>query len=255
MTKQRTPARAALPGSARRHFLRDAACASLAAIGAVAGRADAAPPPKESGLSFEGLLKGKPGFQPRKLAPLPVSEIRGFLSEAQLQSSYAAYRAAFQKLLAAERALQGDVRGAADAGRYAALRAQQIRAANSVLLHEFYFRNVTAKRIAPPAYVRANMSEHIGSMDTWREDFTACAHVADAWAVLAYDPYDDRWHDLPLSAADAGGFAGANPLVVCSVAQSAWAHDYRDRETYISRFLEHIDWNVVASRYHSVDRH
>lgn len=238
----------------RRRFLRRTVCSSLAVLAAGAGSADGAPPPKESGLSFEGLLKGKPGFQPRKLAPLPVDEVPGFLSKAQLQRSYAAYREAFERLLTAERALQSDVRGAAAATRYAALRAQQVSAANSVLLHEFYFRNVTAKTMAPSGYVRSNMNEHIGSMDTWREDFTACARVAGAWAVLAYDPYDDRWHDVPLGDADAGGFAGANPLVVCSVAQSAWAQDYRDRETYIGRFLEHIDWNVVASRYRAVDR-
>lgn len=254
MGKQQNPPRNAGSGRARRHFLRDAACATLAAIGVGTGRADGAAPPKESGLSFEGLLKGKPGFQPRELAPLPVSEIPGFLSKAQLQSSYAAYREAFERLLAAERGLQGDVRGAGDASRYATLRARQISAANSVLLHEFYFRNVTAKTVELPRYVRSNMSEHIGSMATWREDFAACARVAGAWAVLVYDPYDDRWHDLPLGAADAGGLAGANPLVVCSVAHSAWGHDYRDRETYIGRFLEHIDWRVVASRYHAVDR-
>jgi len=241
-------------GRDRRRFLREAAWTCLAALGAGPTSADGAPPPKESGLSFEGLLQGKPGFQPRKLASLPVNEIPGFLSAAQLQSSYAVYREEFEKLLAAERALQGDVRGAAAASQYAALRARQVSAANSVLLYELYFRNLTAKTAAPAGYIRSNMSEHIGSMDTWREDFTACARVAGAWAVLVYDPYDDRWHDLPLGATDAGGLAGANPLVVCSVAESAWALDYGERETYLSRFFEHIDWSVVASRYHAVDR-
>lgn len=254
MRTKQTP-RVSDSGNARRRLLRGAVCASLAVIGTRAKRADGAPPPKESGLSFEGLLKGKPGFQPRRLAPLPVNEIPGFLSKAQLQISYAAYREAFERLVAAERELQGDVRGAASANEYAALRAQQVGAANSVLLHEFYFRNVTAKSMTPSGYVHSNMREHIGSMDTWREDFTACARVAGAWAVLVYDPYDDRWHDLPLGDTDAGGLAGANPLVVCSVAQTSWAHDYDDRATYVSRFLKHIDWSVVASRYHAVDRH
>jgi len=242
------------PGDDRRRFLRGAAWTCLAAFGTGAGIADGAPPPKESGLSFEGLLQGKPGFQPRKLAPLPVNEIPGFLSEAQLQSSYAVYRKEFERLLAAERALQSDVRGVAAASDYAALRAQQIVAANSVLLYELYFRNLTAKTVAPAGYILSNMTEHIGSIGTWREDFAACARVAGAWAVLVYDPYDDRWHDLPLGATDAGGLTGANPLVVCSVAESSWALDYGERETYIGQFFEHIDWSVVASRYHAVDR-
>lgn len=244
----------ATPANGRRQFLRRAVCSSVAALAAGTGCVDGAPPPKESGLSFEGLLEGEPGFQPRAPAPLPIDEIPGFLSKAQLQTSYAAYREAFDELLAAERALQGDVRDTENSNEYAALRAQQINAANSVLLHELYLRNLTAETIEPPAYVRSNMSEHIGSMETWREDFAACARVAGAWAVLVYDPYDDRWHDLPLGDTNSGGITGANPLVVCSVAQSAWAQDYSERETFIARFFEHIDWSAVASRYHAVDR-
>lgn len=241
-------------GNDRRRFLRRVGCGAIGALAAAAGCAGGAPPPKESGLSFEGLLQGEPGFQPRTPAPLLVDEIPGFLSKVQLQSIYADYRDAFDRLLAAERDLQGDVRGSAASSQYAALRARQISAANSVVLHEFFLGNIAAKTIAPSRYVLSNMSEHIGSMETWREDFAACARIAGAWAVLVYDPYDDRWHDLPLGDTDAGGLTGANPLVVCSVARSAWAHDYSVRETYVSRFFEHIDWDIVASRYRVVDR-
>ena len=72
---------------------------SLAFGTSLAHAADASAP-KETGLSFEGLLKGKPGFQPRTPAPLPVTEIPGFLSKKQLARNYAAYRDAFAKLLA-----------------------------------------------------------------------------------------------------------------------------------------------------------
>lgn len=221
----------------------------------LAGRVYGAPAPKESGLSFEGLLKDKPGFQPRAPAPLSVTRIPGFLSGKQLEHSYAAYRDAFRGLLAAEKTLRssGDA-GAIPAERYAALRSAQVTSANSVLLHEFYFRNLAARHSEPSRYLLGNMHEHIGSMETWRADFTQCAQVADSWAVLVYDPYDDRWHNLPLGSADAGGMVGTNPLVVCKVSKDAWSLDYNDRETYIARFLEHIAWDVVASRYRAVDR-
>ncbi|HZD53847.1 MAG TPA: hypothetical protein VE175_12425, partial [Woeseiaceae bacterium] len=177
-------------------------------------RRAAAPPPMETGLSFEGLLKDEPGFQPRKPAPLPVTEIPRFLSMKQLARSYAAYRAAFEDLLAAEKTLQSMARDAARAEQYAALRNRQVTSANSVLLHELYFRNLGREPIEPSRYILANMDEHMGTMETWREDFAACARVASAWAVLVYDPYDDRWHNFPLGATDAGGMAGNNPLVV-----------------------------------------
>jgi Fe-Mn family superoxide dismutase len=123
-----------------------------------------------------------------------------------------------------------------------------------VLLHEFYFRNLASIWVRPPRYVMANFNEHMGSLESWREDFAACARIAGTWAVLVYDPYDDRWHNAALGASDAGGWVGANPLVVCAVADYAWSIDYRDRDAYVDAFLGRIDWNEVAARYHAVDR-
>ena len=227
---------------------------SLAFGTSLAHAADASAP-KETGLSFEGLLKGKPGFQPRTPAPLPVTEIPGFLSKKQLARNYAAYRDAFAKLLAAESALATVSRAAAHAREYAALRAQQVGSANSVLLHEFYFRNLAPSPVKPSRYVLSNMTEHMGTVDSWREDFIACARVAQSWTVLVYDPYDDRWHNAPLGESGAGAWVGSNPLIVCDVSDDAWSTDYKDREKYVARFIDHIEWGIVASRYQAVDRH
>jgi superoxide dismutase len=213
-----------------------------------------AAPPKETGLSFEGLLKGTPGFHPRKVAALPYKSIEGFLSGGQLEQNHAAYRESFAQLVAAERALETMPRDASHATEYANLRRAQVTSANDVLMHEFYFGNLTATASGPSRYVRSNMSEHMGSIASWREDFAACARVAVAWAALIYDPYDDRWHNEALGVADTGGWVGGNPLIVCDVAAHAWSLDYRDRETYIARFLDHLNWDAVAARYHAVDR-
>ena len=243
-----------LNGGRRRLMQAAILAASTAFLGNFGSRADAVPP-KESGLSFEGLLKNEPGFQPRKPVPLPLESIPGFLSREQLARNYAVYRDAFSKLLAAEGALAIAPRDAAHAIEYASLRTQQVVAANAVLLHEFYFSNLSSKPVSPSRYVMSNMLEHMGELTDWRDDFATCARVAKAWAALVYDPYDDRWHNVPLGEGDAGGWIGANPLVVCDVADHAWAIDYKDRDIYVARFFDHIDWNVVAARYRSVDRH
>src|SRR5581483_11673804 len=127
--------------------------AMLAAAAAVAGRARAAPPPKETGLSFEGLLKNQPGFQPRRPASLEPAELGGFLSHRQLARTYSIYRDTFARLLSTERALEAASRAPADSAAYARLRRAQLAAANSVLLHEFYFRNLAAAPMRPPRYV------------------------------------------------------------------------------------------------------
>ena len=51
-----------------------------------------------------------------------------------------------------------------------------------------------------------------------------------------------------------GVWIGANPLVVCDVAEHAWATDYPRREDYVARFIDHLDWEEVARRYRGVDR-
>jgi superoxide dismutase, Fe-Mn family len=217
--------------------------------------AGSVPAPRETGLSFEGLLKGEPGFQPRTPMELAHEEIPGFLSRAQLAQNYTAYRHDFANLVFAERALARATRDAVNPDYYARLRAQQVEAANSVLLHELYFHNLAARPPKPSGYVLDNMTEHMGSMESWRDDFVLCAHVAPRWAVLVYDPYDDRWHNLPVDDSSAGGWIGANPLLACDVAEHAWKLDYPDRAQYVARFMDHVDWQAVATRYRAVDRH
>ncbi|HEY2387691.1 MAG TPA: Fe-Mn family superoxide dismutase [Candidatus Binatia bacterium] len=230
----------------RRSFL-----ASLAAAGALlARRTSAAAPPKETGLSHEGLLAGKPGFQPRAPMPLPYEELPGFLSRAQLAEHHRAYTSAFARLRQAEDGLR---REDIDDRTYADLRRTQVAAGNAVLLHELYLGGLTAHPAPPARYIEHHMTEHMGSFDQWRTDFTRCALAGRAWAVLVYDPYDDRWHDVVMDADDRGAWIGANPLVVCDVAEHAIAEN-TSREEHVRRFLAHVDWEEVSRRYRAVDR-
>jgi Fe-Mn family superoxide dismutase len=231
----------------RRGFLAAAVVGGSAA--AVAARAAA--PPKETGLSSEGLLAGRPGFQRRTVMPLPHDELPGFLSRETLAAHHAEYARAVERLKATEDALR-TADGAA-AG-YRERRRAHVAAANDVLLHELYFGGLAPAKVAPPAHVDRNVAEHMGSWESWRDDFGRCALAATAWAVLVYDPYDDRWHDAIMDADDAGVWIGANPLVVCDVAEHAFANDFRRREDYVAAFLDHVDWGEVSRRYRAVDR-
>jgi len=233
----------------RRRFLGSAGAAAAGLL--VAGSSRAAAPPKETGLSSEGLLVGHAGFQPRTTMPLPHDELPGFLSKDQLALHHASYARLGERLHAAEQALR---QGEADGARYAELRRTQVEAANGVLLHELYFSGLAPKPTDPPRYILGHMSEHMGPLATWQEDFRRCALAAKAWAALVYDPYDDRWHNTAMDSDDDGVWVGANPLVVCDVASEAFADDYQRREDYVAKFLEHIDWDEVSRRYRAVDR-
>ena len=235
--------------SSRRRFL---ASVGMAATGLViGGDAGAAAPPKETGLSSEGLLVGRAGFQPRTTMPLPHAELPGFLSKEQLASHHAEYVRLVERLHETERALAA---GTPDTQHYGELRRAQVEAANGVLLHELYFTGLGATKIEPPRYVQGHMREHMGAWEQWQEDFRQCALAAKAWAVLVYDPYDDRWHNAVMDSDQGGVWVGANPLVVCDVSDHAFAKDYPRREDYVAKFLDHIDWEEIARRYHAVDR-
>ncbi len=231
----------------RRRFL--ASSGTMAAV-LVTGHALAAPP-KETGLSSEGLLAGHAGFQPRTTMPLPHDALPGFLSREQLAAHHADYRALVGRLSASEEALR---QGSADATKYRELRRAQVECANGVLLHELYFTGLAPTKVGPPRYIQKHIGEHMGSWESWRDDFRQCALVAKAWAVLVYDPYDDRWHDAVMDSDEDGVWVGANPLVVCDVAPHAYAKDYPRREDYVDKFLEHVDWEEIARRYRAVDR-
>ncbi len=234
--------------TSRRGFL---AAVTTIAGGIVAAEVCAAAPPKETGLSSEGLLAGRAGFQPRTVMPLAYQELPGFLSRAQLDHHYAEYVRDVERLKEVEQQLQ-DAR--LDAGRYTDLRRAQVVAGNGVLLHELYFSNLAAAKVDVPRYVDGHLREHMGGMESWVADFTRCALNAKAWAVLVYDPYDDRWHDTIMDGDDAGVWLGANPLVVCDVSDHAFGTDYRQRDEYVEKLIDHIDWNEVAKRYKAVDR-
>ena len=224
---------------------------SLAAVtgGVLASEFVSAAPPKESGLSSEGLLVGRPGFQPRTAMPLPQAELPGFLSRAQLEAHHADYERDVERLRATEQALR-----AGNVDRYAELRRTQAASANAVLLHEFYFAGLAPATVELPRYLVPHMTEHMGDLASWREDFTRCAMAAKAWATLVYDPYDDRWHNAIMDGDADGVWVGGNPLVVCDVAEHAYTKDYASRDEYVAKFLDHIDWNEVAKRYKAVDR-
>src|SRR5207247_11056801 len=86
-------------GMSRRGFL---TYLTTVAGGLVAGELRAAAPPKETGLSSEGLLVGRPGFQPRTVMPLPYQELPGFLSRAPLEAHHAQYGRDGEPLTGAE---------------------------------------------------------------------------------------------------------------------------------------------------------
>jgi Fe-Mn family superoxide dismutase len=126
------------------------------------------------------------------LMPLGYDTLPGFLSKEQVGLHHAKhYGGALKALIDIEgRLYAGD--GVSDRAARRELGRAQSEKANSVLLHELYFRGMTAS-VAPPAEdVRTALTRRFGSLDRWRADLEACALVANGWAMLAVHPGNQR---------------------------------------------------------------
>jgi Fe-Mn family superoxide dismutase len=123
---------------------------------------------------------------------------------------------------------------------------------NGVVLHEYYFENLTKNAGgAPASAVKDILAEPFGDFDLWRKDFSAVGGMRGVgWAIAYYDPrrgcVSNNWVTLH----EDGNIAGFVPLLVMDVWEHAFILDYKpsERPKYIEAFLANVDWNVVGKR-------
>lgn len=229
--------------------------AALAILTALKAAARAGPAEPARPVAQPASLAGfAPGFRSRERLKLPFASIPGFLSAAQLVQTYAAYRQSLARLALAERALKSASRKEAFSEDYAALKHQQVDAANAALLHELYFSNLGRAGVRPTPELAQALGAQMGGFEGWREDFLAGARIAGAWAMLVHDPYDGAMHNVGVGVTGAAGWVGSIPVLVCDVDEQAYLLDYKGREQYLTAFLHHVDWSVVDARYRTALR-
>lgn len=124
-------------------------------------------------------------------------------------------------------------------------------AANGMVLHEYYF-GVLGGDGQPKGEVLEEIKKVWGSYEAWVADFTACGMSARGWAVLAYDPSDNKLHNYIGDTQNQGAVWGVTPVVALDVFEHSYFIDFgSDRKAYIQVFLENLDWdkiNVIYSK-------
>jgi Fe-Mn family superoxide dismutase len=125
---------------------------------------------------------------------------------------------------------------------------------NGMVLHEYYFGNMTKKAGGVPAresaFKRA-AEESFGSLDIWRADFVGIGKMRGVgWAVCSEDPTTGRLLNHWITLHETGNVAGFAPILIMDVWEHAYLLDYKpvDRPKYIEAFLAHVDWNVIDER-------
>jgi Fe-Mn family superoxide dismutase len=124
---------------------------------------------------------------------------------------------------------------------------------NGMVLHEYYFDNLTSSASGPPSAgaFRDAVAKGFGDFETWQKDFAAVGGMRGVgWAIAYQDPKMGRITNHWITLHEDGNIAGFKPILVMDVWEHAFMFDYKpaERSKYIEAFLANVDWKVVESR-------
>jgi superoxide dismutase, Fe-Mn family len=131
---------------------------------------------------------------------------------------------------------------------------------NGMVLHEYYFGNLTRQGGGDPT--RAPSFRHateasFGSFDVWKTDFVGVGKMRGVgWAICYQDPVNGRLSNHWITLHEIGNVSGFTPLVVMDVWEHAFLLDYKpaERPKYIEAFLANVDWGAVEARLEHAPR-
>jgi len=125
---------------------------------------------------------------------------------------------------------------------------------NGMVLHEYYFANMTPSGVGDPAKSSAfaRACEHsFGSYDTWKTDFAGIGKMRGVgWAICYRNPVNGALSNHWISLHEVGNVTGFIPILVMDVWEHAFLLDYKpsERAKYIEAFFSNIDWAAVETR-------
>jgi superoxide dismutase, Fe-Mn family len=124
---------------------------------------------------------------------------------------------------------------------------------NGMILHEYYFDNMTAGGNGAPTSgaLYEAIGASFGDFDTWKKDFSAVGAMRGVgWAIAYQDPKSGRISNHWITLHEDGNIAGFKPVLVMDVWEHAFFRDYKpaERPKYIEAFFAAVDWGVAESR-------
>jgi Fe-Mn family superoxide dismutase len=125
---------------------------------------------------------------------------------------------------------------------------------NGMVLHEYYFGNLTRHGAGDPEWgsaFRRAAEASFGRYDLWKADFLGVGlRRGVGWAICYQDPANGRLSNHWITLHEVGNVAGFLPLLVMDVWEHAFLLDYQpaERPQYIEAFFANVDWQVVEER-------
>ena len=125
---------------------------------------------------------------------------------------------------------------------------------NGMVLHEYYFDNLTRQGSPDPGAqspFRKAAEDSFGTYETWKVDFVGVGKMRGVgWAVCYLNPYNGRLTNHWITLHESGNIAGFVPMLVMDVWEHAFILDYKpsERGSYIESFFANINWSTVEHR-------
>jgi Fe-Mn family superoxide dismutase len=130
---------------------------------------------------------------------------------------------------------------------------------NGMVLHEYYFGNLTkggGGEPQPRSSFRRVIESSFGGYEAWKTDFVGVGKMRGVgWAMCDYDPANGRLSNHWTTLHEVGNVAGFEPVLVMDVWEHAFLLDYKpaERPKYIEAFFANVDWNAVDRRMGAVE--
>jgi len=122
---------------------------------------------------------------------------------------------------------------------------------NGMVLHEYYFGNMTKNAGGQPASgVQGALGSVYGDFETWKKDFSAVGGMRGVgWAIAYYDPHSQRVSNHWITLHEDGNVAGFVPLLVMDVWEHAFMRDYKatEKAKYVEAFWNIVNWEFAES--------
>jgi len=125
---------------------------------------------------------------------------------------------------------------------------------NGMVLHEYYFENLTRAGGADPrrdSAFRQAAERSFGSYERWKTDFVGIGKMRGVgWAICYQNPATGRLSNHWITLHEVGNVAGFRPMLVMDVWEHAFLLDYApaDRPRYIEAFFSNVDWETIEAR-------
>jgi superoxide dismutase, Fe-Mn family len=125
---------------------------------------------------------------------------------------------------------------------------------NGMVLHEYYFGNLTKQGGGEPprncAFYNA-VEASFGSYGLWKTDFVGVGKMRGVgWAICNQNPFNGRLSNHWVTLHEVGNVAGFTPVLVMDVWEHAFLLDYKpaERPKYIEAFFSNVAWTAVEER-------